>query len=173
MFAKAGLTAVSVCTPNKLHAEVSVKALEAGLHVLCEKPLASAADLAQQISDARDKHDRIFMMGYQRRYGLPAQHLKDRIDRGDFGEIYFARCWWVRRSGIPGMGGWFTNRKLSGGGVLQDTIPKFEDVSEFELETSHFVECTRAGKQPVSTAEQGKMAVDLIERIYREGESNL
>jgi predicted dehydrogenase len=64
--------------------------------------------------------DRVLMVGYQRRFATEARYLKDAIDSGRFGEIYFVRAHWTRRRGIPGLGGWFTNKRLSGGGALID-----------------------------------------------------
>lgn len=120
MLSKGNLDCVSVCTPNRTHAELSIAAMKSGLHVLCEKPLASTSLLAQQIIEARNETGMVFLLGHQKRYTPEVRYLKGLIDRGELGEIYFARCTWVRRSGIPGLGGWFTTRELSGGGALID-----------------------------------------------------
>lgn len=120
MLEKENLDAVSVCTPNALHSEMSIACMEAGAHVLCEKPMAATVNQARAIVESRDKTGRTFMMGYMRRFGAEPQLLKKYIDEGRLGQIYFARTWTRRRRGIPGMGGWFTNKKLSGGGVLID-----------------------------------------------------
>lgn len=120
MLEKEHLDAVSVCTPNFLHAEMSIACMEAGAHVLCEKPMAADVSQARTMIEARDRTDRVFMMGYMRRFGGEAQLLKKYIDQGRLGEVYFARAWTRRRSFIPGMGGWFTQKKKSGGGVLID-----------------------------------------------------
>jgi predicted dehydrogenase len=64
--------------------------------------------------------DRVLMIGYQRRHGTNAQYIRQQIEKKKLGEIYFARAWWVRRQGIPGMGSWFTQKKMSGGGALID-----------------------------------------------------
>ncbi len=120
MLEREGLDAVSVCSPNALHAEMSIKALKQGLHVICEKPMASTPAMAQEMVKAAKQSGKAFMVGYQRRYGHEAQYVKRQIEKGKFGEIYFARAYWVRRSGIPGMGTWFTQKKMSGGGALID-----------------------------------------------------
>jgi predicted dehydrogenase len=118
-----GLDAVSVCTPNSLHASVAIDALKAGKHVICEKPMAAQLDQAEALAveaDAATARGQVFMMGLNNRYRGDTQLLKQYIDAGDLGDLYLGKCGWVRRSGIPGMGGWFTNKELSGGGPLID-----------------------------------------------------
>lgn len=112
--------AVSVCTPNALHAPVAIAAFEAGKHVICEKPLATNAVEGKAMVDAAVKADRIFMMGFNNRFRGDTQLLKKLIENGDLGDIYYARTGWLRRKGIPGMGGWFTTKSMSGGGPLID-----------------------------------------------------
>jgi len=117
------LDAVSVCTPNSLHVPISIDALRAGKHVICEKPMSSTVEDAQRLADEAEKATKkgqIFMMGLNNRYRGEAQLLKQYIDAGDLGELYLGKCGWLRRSGIPGLGGWFTTKKMSGGGPLID-----------------------------------------------------
>jgi len=90
--------AVVVCLPNRLHSTVTVEAFEAGKHVYCEKPMAV------NLSEARGD----------------AQALKRHVDEGELGEIYYANCGWLRRSGIPGWGSWFTRRGDAGAGPIYD-----------------------------------------------------
>ncbi len=120
MLKKENLDAVSVCTPNSLHAPVAIAVMEAGANVLCEKPMAATLEQARNMLKVRDKTGAVFMMGYMRRFGAEPQLLKRYIAEGRLGEVYFGRTWTRRRRGIPGMGGWFTQKKLSGGGVLID-----------------------------------------------------
>ena len=123
MLAEGEINAVSVCTPNALHAEVALASLEAGKHVLCEKPMADTLDNAQRIVEAADRgkaKGQIFMMGMNNRFRGDTQLLKAMVSGGDLGDIYFAKCGWIRRNGIPGLGGWFTTKKMSGGGPLID-----------------------------------------------------
>ena len=120
MFEKEGLDAVSVCSPNALHAEMSIKAMKKGLHVICEKPMASSSKLAKEMIKTSKQTGCTLVIGYQRRHGTNAQYIKRQIESKKLGEIYFARAWWVRRQGIPGMGSWFTQKKMSGGGALID-----------------------------------------------------
>lgn len=120
MLKKASLDVVSVCTPNFLHKEMTVKALEAGKHVLCEKPIAVTPGEAREMQKVSKKTKKLLMPAHMMRFDPTLSTLKAFIDGGDLGEIYFIRGWWIRRSGIPGMGGWFTQRDKSGGGVLID-----------------------------------------------------
>ncbi len=113
--------AVSVCVPNFLHATVAAACLEAGLHVLCEKPLAINALEAQLIADAAQKSGKICMVSHVLRFRDDVCALKAQIEGGKIGEIYYARAFARRISGIPKWGGWFTNQKLAGGGPLIDT----------------------------------------------------
>ena len=120
LFAERNLDAVSVCTPNALHAEIAVAALQAGKHVLCEKPMANTLENAQKIVAATRESDRLFMMGMNNRFRGDTQVLKSFINDGQLGDIYYAKCGWTRRNGIPGFGGWFTTKAQSGGGPLID-----------------------------------------------------
>ena len=115
------LDAVVVGLPNFLHAPVTIAALEAGKHVLCEKPLADNVANGKKIVDAAAKAKKaLFMIAYNNRFRGESQLLKKYIDDGALGEIYYAKCGWVRRTGIPGWGAWFTNMKLAGGGPMID-----------------------------------------------------
>lgn len=120
MLASEALDAVSVCTPNALHAEVAIAALESGCHVLCEKPLATSAEDGRRIVEAARNARGKFMVGMNNRFRGDTQLLKQFIEDGALGEVYYARCGWVRRNGIPGMGSWFTRKETAGGGPLID-----------------------------------------------------
>ena len=114
------IVAVSVGTPNALHAPVAIAAFEAGKHVICEKPLATNAEEGRAMVEAGKKAGKIFMMGFNNRFRGDTQLLKKCIENGELGDIYYAKTGWLRRKGIPGMGGWFTTKKMSGGGPLID-----------------------------------------------------
>ncbi len=120
MIAEAKLDAVSVCTPNALHAPVAIAALNAGCHVLCEKPLSVNAEEGGKIVEAARKSSAKFMIGMNNRFRGDTQVLRKYIDDGALGSIYYARCGWIRRNGIPGFGSWFTRKQMSGGGPLID-----------------------------------------------------
>lgn len=118
MLALSELDAVSICTWNNVHAPATIAALKAGKHVLCEKPMAINAIEAQQMVDAEKESGKILMVGFVRRFGNDAKILKDFIDNGMMGDIYYAKASYLRRYGCPG--GWFGDRKYSGGGPLID-----------------------------------------------------
>ncbi|MGQ9731126.1 MAG: Gfo/Idh/MocA family protein [Candidatus Zipacnadales bacterium] len=110
---------VDVCTPNMYHTPLTVAALEAGKHVLCEKPLApTPADIKKMIA-ARDASGKLLMTAQHFRFQGSAQALKAEIDTGVLGDIYHARCWMLRRSGAPTRPG-FILKKHSGGGPCID-----------------------------------------------------
>jgi len=114
------IDAVSVCTPNHLHAPVTIAAFEAGKHVICEKPLAMTPEEGKAMVAASKNAGKKFMTAFNNRFRGDTQVLKRFIENGDLGEIYYAKTGWIRRKGIPGMGGWFTTKSMSGGGPLID-----------------------------------------------------
>ena len=120
MFRKADLDAVSVATPNKFHAPLSIAALSSGLHVLCEKPMAMNAREAQRMNAAAKKARKNLMINFSYRFSDMSYALKQQVDSGAIGDVYFGRTVWHRRRGIPGMGKAFTTKELSGGGPLID-----------------------------------------------------
>ncbi|MBO4548882.1 MAG: Gfo/Idh/MocA family oxidoreductase, partial [Abditibacteriota bacterium] len=110
--------AVSVCTWNAAHAPCAIMALNAGKHVLCEKPMALNAKQAEEMKAAAEKNGKVLMIGFMRRFGTNMRVLKDFVDAGDFGDIYYAKARYIRRNGAPG--GWFGDKSRSGGGPLID-----------------------------------------------------
>jgi len=120
LLAEEKLDAVSVCTPNAFHAPLAITALEQGLNVLCEKPPATSFDDALKMHRAAEQSGKLLMMGFNHRFDAHAQQLARMRRDGFFGEIYHGKTAWIRRRGIPGMGGWFTTRELSGGGPVYD-----------------------------------------------------
>ena len=115
------LDAVSICVPNDLHKPMTLAALAAGKHVPCEKPPALNAREAQHMADAAKKARRVLMYALVQRFGPESVLLRQFIDRGQLGDIYFGRTAYLRRRGIPvGKEGWFINKKRAGGGSLID-----------------------------------------------------
>lgn len=131
MLDKTELDFISVCTPNYLHAPVSIEALKRGIHVHCEKPITLNAQEAQDIINAKNKYNKKFMVALNNRFTNESFFTKKYIEAGFLGEIYHAKCGWRRRRGIPGKGGWFTNKKLSGGGPLIDLGVHFLDLAMY------------------------------------------
>lgn len=114
------IDAVSIGLPNFLHAPAGIAALNRGLHVLCEKPLARTNAEAESMVEAANAANRVLKVIFNHRQRGDVQVLKRSIDEGLLGTIYYAKASWMRRRGIPGMGSWFVNPKLSGGGPLID-----------------------------------------------------
>lgn len=112
------LDAVSVCTWNCAHAKCSIAALNAGIHVLCEKPMAMNAKEAEEMMAAAEKSGKLLMVGFVRRYGNDMDILRDFIHADFFGDFYYAKAVYIRRNGNPG--GWFSDKSRSGGGPLID-----------------------------------------------------
>lgn len=112
------IDAISICTWNNTHAEIAIAGLEAGKHVLVEKPLSMTVEEALAVEAAAEKSGKIIQVGFVRRHGDNAKILKEFIDNGDLGEIYYAKASYLRRLGNPG--GWFSDKTKSGGGPLID-----------------------------------------------------
>lgn len=118
LLADKNIDAVSICTWNNTHAEISIAALEAGKHVLVEKPLAKSVEEALRMQDAVTRTGKILQIGFVRRYDANAQMLREFAANGEFGDIYYAKASAIRRLGNPG--GWFSDIERSGGGPLID-----------------------------------------------------
>lgn len=114
------LDAVSIATPTHLHKPVAVAALQRGLHVLCEKPIGRTAAEGEAMVQAAKDAGRVLKVIFNHRERGDVAVLKRQIDDGQLGRVYYAKAHWMRRNGIPGMGSWFTNREMSGGGPLID-----------------------------------------------------
>ncbi len=112
------IQAVSVCTWNSAHMPCAIAALERGKHVLLEKPMAMSKAEAEKIVAAAKKSGAKLMIGFVRRYGNDCNVVKDFIDNGYLGELYYAKATYLRRNGNPG--GWFGDKLRSGGGPLID-----------------------------------------------------
>lgn len=115
----ASIVTVHVCTPNKSHSEISIAAMEAGKHVMCEKPMAKTAKEARLMVEAAKKTKKILTIGYQNRYRADSQFLHQACEQGDLGEIYFAKAHAIRRRAVPTWGV-FLNEEEQGGGPLID-----------------------------------------------------
>ncbi|MCL1796058.1 MAG: Gfo/Idh/MocA family oxidoreductase, partial [Clostridia bacterium] len=114
-----GIDIVHVLTPNRSHADISIDALNAGKHVMCEKPMAKTAADARRMVEAAKKTGKKLTVGYQNRYKPETAFLKRVVERGDLGEIYFAKSPAIRRRGTPTWGV-FLNEYEQGGGPLID-----------------------------------------------------
>lgn len=113
------LEAVYVLTPNKSHAAISVAAMKAGKHVMCEKPMAKSYEDAKLMLDTAKETGKLLTIGYQNRYRQDSKYLKRACENGDLGEIYYARAHAIRRRAVPTWGV-FLNEEEQGGGPLID-----------------------------------------------------
>ena len=113
------IEAVDICTPNYVHMDPTVKALNAGKHVICEKPIALDGKEGAAMVEAARKSGKQLMVALCQRWRSDAGVLKRFIEAGDMGEIYYARVHALRRRGIPGWGV-FTQKDKQGGGPLID-----------------------------------------------------
>ncbi len=113
------MEAVYVLTPNKSHAAISVAAMKAGKHVMCEKPMAKSYADAKLMLDTAKETGKLLTIGYQNRYRQDSLYLKRACENGDLGEIYYARAHAVRRRAVPTWGV-FLNEEEQGGGPLID-----------------------------------------------------
>jgi predicted dehydrogenase len=120
LLADGDIDAVSVALPNFLHAPVTLAALEAGKHVLCEKPLAMNAAEGEEMVAAARRRGLTLMVHFNVRFNPTSQAVKRAIEGGALGDIYYGRTVWHRKRGIPKLGGWFTRKEMSGGGALID-----------------------------------------------------
>lgn len=120
MLATADLDVVSICVPNSMHHDLTIDALEAGCHVLCEKPMAMNSIQAKNMLATANRLCRRLMINFSFRFNAQAVALKRRVESGMLGRVYFARSTWHRRRGVPGFGGWFGQKQYSGGGPLID-----------------------------------------------------
>ena len=122
MLAGCDAEAVSIIVPNKFHHPLAVQCLDAGKHVFCEKPPALNATQVAEMIAAAQTHKKHLMFNFNNRARPESYAMMGLIADGTIGKINSAQARWVRRTGIPGFGGWFTNRELSGGGPLIDLL---------------------------------------------------
>jgi len=125
--------AVDVCTPNYLHAPIAVAALEAGKHVLCERPLSRNATEALQMVKAARKADRVLMCGVQHRFRADAQLLRRFVAKGELGPIFYSKSGWLRQRTEWDSDEWRRQRKEAGGGVVLDLGFQMLDLSLWVL----------------------------------------
>lgn len=110
---------VHVCTPNSSHAEISIAAMEADKHVMCEKPMAKTTEEAKQMVEAAKRTGKKLTIGYNNRFRQDSLHLHKMTERGDLGEVYFAKAHAIRRRAVPTWGV-FLDEEKQGGGPLID-----------------------------------------------------
>jgi len=149
LLADKNVDAVYIAVPNKFHVPFALQAIEAGKHVILEKPFAVNADEANAAITAARKKGVVLTLGMNERFLETSQRFRALVANGVLGEIYHAKAYWLRRAGIPKLGTWFCSKELAGGGCLYDigvhvldlclyVMDNFEPVSVFGATYSKF-----------------------------------
>ena len=120
--------AVYVLTPNYSHYSITMDALKAGKHVFCEKPITNTYALSKEMADEAKKQNKVLNIGVCNRYHKSVELIKEYVEKGKLGELYHIYCSFRSYRSIPGLGGAFTSKKESGGGVLIDWGIHFLDL---------------------------------------------
>jgi len=120
--------AVSICTPNSVHAQIAMDAMRAGKHVLCEKPAAMNYEEALAMQNVQHETGKVLNIGVVNRFNANVNRIKKLIDDGELGEIYHVYASFRSHRSIPGLGGAFTTKARSGGGVIIDWGVHFFDI---------------------------------------------
>ena len=120
--------AVSVCTPNDVHAPITIDFLKAGKNVLCEKPSARTIDEALSMQKAQHETGKVLNIGVVNRYNTGVNKIKELIDSGELGNVFHVYISFRSHRSIPGLGGAFTTKSIAGGGVLIDWGVHFLDI---------------------------------------------
>ena len=157
---------VSVCLPNYLHAPVTIDVLDAGAHVLCEKPMALNAAQARDMTAAARRNGRYLMIALNNRFRTETQILKKLVEEGVLGEIYYARTGWLRRSGIPGAGTWFTRKAQAGGGPLIDLGVHMIDLTRWLMGNPRPVSVVGATYARLSDSVEGDFDVEDLATAF-------
>ena len=122
------LDAVSVCTPNHMHATISIDFLNAKKHVLCEKPAARTYQEALMMQEAAKRNNCILNIGVVNRFNNSVRTIKRMIDANEIGKVHHVHVSFRAFRSIPGIGGAFTTKAISGGGVLIDWGVHYLDI---------------------------------------------
>lgn len=155
------IEAVTVAVPNHLHAQVAMDALKAGKHVLLETPMAVRAKDAERIVEVARKTRRTVLVAQDFRLHRQVTAARALVDHGDLGDIYHARAFWLRRSGIPRIGSWYTQKNFAGGGCLFDLGLHMLDLSlflmkDFEARSVYALKHSKLGPRGIGESEGGR-----------------
>lgn len=151
---------VSVCVPNWLHAPITIDCLNAGKHVLCEKPAALDYSEALSMKAAADRNGRMLSIGVVNRFGTAVNKVRDLIQNGTLGNVYHVYCSFRSYRSIPGLGGPFTTKSLSGGGVLIDWGVHNIDLINYCISSPEVL--------AVSGAVYGKLGKDMRSYVFKD-----
>ena len=161
MLKQSDVDAVDVCTPNYLHAPMSIAALRSGCHVLCEKPLARSAAEAQKMVDAAKKFDRILMVAMNNRFRTDVTTLQRFVKGKELGDVQIVKAGWLRRSIDWQDRSWFTERVKAGGGALLDLGTPLMDLAIWmsNLKKPTSVSCNIYGRKRRTGVEDSACAM--------------
>lgn len=167
LLASKDIDAVYIAVPNAFHAPLAEEALDAGKHVILEKPFALNLREANAVAAAMARSGAIFMLGMNQRFAPGPQRIKSLVSSGALGDVYHAKAFWMRRSGIPRLGTWFGNKQLAGGGSLLDIGVHVMDLAlylmdNFEPEAVTGAAYTRFGDRGLG---EGGWGISEPERI--------
>ena len=152
--------AISVCTPNKAHSEITIAALKAGKNVLCEKPAARILSEALEMQKAQHESGKVLNIGVVNRFNNNVNKLKELIDQGELGEVYYVYISFREHRSIPGLGGAFTTKDIAGGGVLIDWGVHFLDIVMYC--------CGDPAVKTVSAEQFSKLGNPISDYVYTE-----
>jgi predicted dehydrogenase len=124
---------VSVGLPNYLHTPVTIAALEAGKHVLCEKPFATSSADAERMIATAQRTGKMLSINQHMRFEGTSRAMREAVAAGRMGRVYLADVRMIRSAGIPGYGSWFTNKDMAGAGALFDIGVHMLDLAMFIL----------------------------------------
>lgn len=153
------IDAVSVCTPNNVHAQIAIDALRAGKHVLCEKPAARTYAEALTMQQVQHETGRVLNIGVVNRFNTAVNEIRRLIAEGVLGEVYHVYVSFRAHRSIPGLGGAFTTKEIAGGGVLIDWGVHYLDIVMY---------CTGDPRPlTVSGKAYSRLGVDMKNYVYQ------
>ena len=158
LLSRTDIDGIVIAVPNDQHAPLAIQTLQAGHHVLLEKPMALSLNLCDEIISARDASEKVLQMGFVCRYSPAAIKAKELIESGQIGDVLHVQATLLRQRGIPGIGGWFTTKERSGGGCLIDIGVHLIDLA------MHMTAC----KSPVRASGTCKQAFTIDSYAYEE-----
>ena len=154
------VVAVSVCTPNNMHPVITIDALRAGKHVLCEKPAARTLTEVLEMQKVQHETGKTLNIGVVNRFNDSVNLIKRLIDAGELGEVFHVYVSFRSHRSIPGLGGAFTTKEIAGGGVLIDWGVHFLDIVMY---------CCSDPKPLTVTGEAfSKLGVDMKGYVYKD-----
>jgi predicted dehydrogenase len=149
LFSDPDIDIIDVCTPNMYHTELVVAALNAGKHVICEKPLAPTPQEIYQMIEARDQSGKLLMTAQHFRFKGNSQAMKRELETGILGDVYHARSWMLRRGWLPARPG-FVYRRNSGGGPCIDIGVHILDLTLWFMDNPTPVAVSGVAKAPLA-----------------------